>query len=196
MPVHETIPYSGTQLNLYQPDSARKLLKEAGFENGTGLPIIPILYNTHEDHKKIAEVVSQMWNKELGVETELLNYEWKIFLQATKNLEHTVARISWVADYADPFSFLELGLSTNGNNHTGYASKSYDKCVEEGRNTMMPQARFDNFLQCEKILMQDMPVIPIYIFALNELRQRSIRGAQPNPLGLYTWKDISLSGVN
>ncbi len=190
VPVINNIPYAGVDLKLYSPQKAREYLKKAGFGPGKKPPTLEILYNNSESHKKIAEVISQMWKEELGIEVALKNYEWKIYLQSTKNLEHQVARASWFADYPDPYSFLELGVSHNGNNRSGYKSPNYDACLDGSQKILDSEARMAKLAECESILMEDMPVIPIYYYSGKELRHPGIKGAIPNPMGMYSWKDV------
>ncbi|MBF0433171.1 MAG: peptide ABC transporter substrate-binding protein [Fibrobacteria bacterium] len=191
VPVSADIPYAGFNRNLYNQDSALFYLHRAGFSKQFPPPKLSILYNTTEGHKKIATAVSQMWKEQLGIEIELLNYEWKVFLQSTKNLKHNIARASWIADYPDPYSFLELAISDNGNNRTGYNNPVYDACMEKSRTMSDQYQRMKQLLLCETLLMEDMPVIPVYFYASNELRSTSIKNAIPNTMGLYAWKHLS-----
>ncbi|MFC1586577.1 peptide ABC transporter substrate-binding protein, partial [Fibrobacterota bacterium] len=192
VPILASVPYEGVKLNLHNPELARTFLKKARYGSKIPVPKLELLYNTSEGHKKIAEVVGQMWKETLGIEVELSNMEWKIFLQKTKNLQHMVARTSWIADYPDPYSFLELAVSTNGNNRTGYSNPVYDKCLENSQSIQEKDPRYAQLLKCEKILLDDMPVIPIYYYANNEMRNPGIKGAVPNPMGMYSWKKIYL----
>ena len=192
VPTIASIPYEGAQRDLYNPDSAKYYMKAAGFGPGKKPASLEILYNNSEGHKKIAEVVTQMWNEVLGIDVGLHNMEWKIYLQKTKNKEHTIARASWIADYPDPYSFLELGVSGNGNNRSGYNSRDYDACISRSQTQTDREERFRILTECENILMDDMPVIPIYYYAINELRHPDLKGAPLNPMGMYPWKHIHL----
>jgi oligopeptide transport system substrate-binding protein len=192
VPIISSIPYSGVNRVLFNPEKAREYLLQAGYSKSNPPPRLQIFYNTSEGHKKIAEVISQMWKEELNVETELLNNEWKIYLQTTRNLKHEVARSSWIADYPDPYSFLELGMSTNGNNRTGYNNPEYDKCLSLSQTITSPIKRYSLLSRCEEILIDDASVIPIYFYAINELRNPRIHNAIANPMGMYSWKDLYL----
>ena len=75
---------------------------------GKGFPKISILFNTSEDHRRIAEAIQAMWKRELGIDVELSNQEWGSYLQATTSLQYDVARRSWIGDYLDPNTFLGL----------------------------------------------------------------------------------------
>src|SRR5262245_30334724 len=71
---------------------AKRLLAEAGYPDGKGLPKIEILYNTDEGHKKVAAAIQQMWRKNLGVNVELKNTEWKVYLDDMSKLRYQIMR--------------------------------------------------------------------------------------------------------
>ncbi len=185
--------YASIGLKLYDPEKARMYLRESGFGPENPPKGLQILFNNSETHKSVAEVVRQMWKETLGLETELVNYEWKVYLDNTRNLTYSsVARSSWIGDYADPSTFLELGVSDNGNNRTGYKNPVYDSLLAVSWTTQEPEKRMRQLLEAEKILMEDMPVIPIYYYTINELRNPALQGAQADPLGMYAWKRVFL----
>jgi len=105
---------------------ARQLLAEAGFPEGKGFPQLELLYNTSEGHRKMAEAIQQMWNKNLNIQVELVNQSWKVYLDRRTNGNYAIARASWIGDYNDPNTFLDLMVSDSGNNHTGWANVRYD----------------------------------------------------------------------
>ncbi|MET0793448.1 MAG: peptide ABC transporter substrate-binding protein [Polyangiaceae bacterium] len=122
-----TPPDSGIS---YDVAHARKLLAEAGFPDGRGFPKFGILYNTHESHKKIAEVIADQLRKNLNIEASAYNQEWQSFLQSSRALDYDVARAAWVGDYEDPNTFLDLFITNGGNNQTGWGSPVYDRLLE------------------------------------------------------------------
>jgi oligopeptide transport system substrate-binding protein len=177
----------------YDTVYARQLLAESGFSETNPPEGLQILFNNSEVHKTIAEVVQQMWKTNLGLSAELVNYEWKVYLENTKNLNYSsLARASWIGDFSDPISFLELYTTTSGNNRTGYSNPTYDSLISESWREANPIRRMDILRQAEALLMEDMPIIPIYHYALTELRSLRLQNAIPNPLGLYAWKTIAL----
>lgn len=191
VPPSQSYPELG--MELYDPVKAKEFLLKSGYSAGKQPPKLQILFNTAEQHRDIAEVVRQMWKETLGLDAEVVNYEWKVYLQNTKNLDYpSVARASWIGDFSDPISFLELYTSDNLNNRTGYSNPAYDSVIKESWKILDPEKRFLKLRECEKILMEDMPIIPIYYYALMEMRNPAIQNAAPNPLGMYSWKDIDL----
>ena len=95
--------------------AAKRLLTEAGYPDGAGLPPITLIYNTSEGHKAIAEAIQEMWKKNLGVNITLTNQEWKVFLSTRSKGDYQVARHGWIGDYADPMTFIDLFESGGGN---------------------------------------------------------------------------------
>jgi oligopeptide transport system substrate-binding protein len=109
---------------------ARRLLAEAGFPGGKGFPKLGLLYNTNEDHKRIAEVVTDQWRRALGIDVRAYNQEWQSYLGTTRALKYDIARAGWVADYVDPNTFLDMFVTNGPNNQTGWSSPLYDRLVQ------------------------------------------------------------------
>jgi oligopeptide transport system substrate-binding protein len=108
---------------------ARALLAEAGYPGGKGFPDVGILYNTNQGHKKIAEVIADQLEKNLGIHVTAYNQEWQSFLSTVRDGDYAIARAGWGGDYADPNTFLDLWVTNGGNNQTGWSSPSYDALV-------------------------------------------------------------------
>jgi oligopeptide transport system substrate-binding protein len=113
----------------YDVAEARRLLAEAGFPDGKGFPKIGILYNTNEDHKRAAEVVSDQLHRALGIEVSTYNQEWQSFLDTVRGFDYDIARAGWIGDYADPNTFLGSWVTGGPNNQTGYSSELYDRLI-------------------------------------------------------------------
>ena len=95
---------------------ARALMARAGYPNGEGFPKLTLLYNTSDSHKAIAEAIQAMWREGLGIQVELMNQEWAVFQDTVKLGNFQVGRASWIGDYVDPMTFLELWTSYSGKN--------------------------------------------------------------------------------
>lgn len=148
---------------------AKSLLKEAGYGDPKKLPKIEILYNTSENHKKIAVALQQMWKKNLGIEVGLFNQEWKVYLSNQTQLNFDISRAGWIGDYADPNTFLDMFVTNGGNNNTGWSNKSYDELISKASLEADQTKRFELFQSAEKILLEEMPIIPIYIYTNQKL---------------------------
>jgi oligopeptide transport system substrate-binding protein len=169
---------------------AKRLYAEAGYGPDTPLRT-QIMYNTQEDHRRVAVAVASMWKQVLGVEAEILNQEWKVFIDTRNQKRDTqVYRQGWIGDYNDPFSFLELLRSTAGQNDTGYNSPEYDRLVAASQSALDPQARMNLLQEAERVLVADMPILPLYIYVRPRLVQPWVGGYQSNIMDHHRHKDM------
>ena len=104
----------------YDPEKARHLLAEAGYPEGKGFPLVNYLYNEAQLTEGIAVELQSIWKRELGVSVLLARQEWKVYLSSLNQLDYGIGRSSWVGDYPDPNTFLDIFTSTSGNNRTGW----------------------------------------------------------------------------
>ena len=190
-----TIGYQPPQELRFDPEGAKQLLADAGYPNGEGFPATEILYNTNEAHKKIAVAIQQMWKKHLNVDIQLLNQEWKVYLASESAGQYQVSRAGWIGDYVDPNNFLDMFLCGGGNNRTGWCNEEYDRLILEVAPAMKShEERLAIFAKAEKMLLDDMPVLPIYIYASKRLIDPSVKNYDSNLLDQASYKDIYLDG--
>ena len=174
----------------FDPEQARACLAKAGFPGGKGFRKISILFNTSEDHRRIAEAIQSMWKRELGIEVELSNQEWGSYLQATTALQYDVARRSWIGDFLDPTTFLGLMTTDDGNNRTGWGDARYDGLMRAAAGELDPPRRMKLLAEAEGLMLQEAPVIPIYHYATTELVKPYVRGLYPTTLDTHTLKHV------
>ena len=148
---------------------ARRLYAQAGY-TADHPARVELLYNTHENHKKVATAIAAMWKQWLGVDVVLVNQEWTVYLQ-TRRLKATteVFRAGWIGDYNDANSFLEILQSAHGLNDTGYASAEYDELLGKAAVEPDPARREQWMHEAEAKLLEDLPVIPIYFYVTKRL---------------------------
>lgn len=148
---------------------AKALLAEAGYKDISTFPKVEILYNTSENHKKIAVAIQQMWKGFLGVQVGLYNQEWKVYLASQSQLKFDISRSAWIGDYTDPNTFLDMFVTNGGNNNTGWTNKSYDDLIAKAASETDHAKRFELFKEAEKILLEELPVAPIYTYTNKKL---------------------------
>jgi oligopeptide transport system substrate-binding protein len=171
---------------------AKRLLAEAGYPDGKGLPPIEILYNTLESHRTIAEAIQQMWKTKLGVDARLVNQEWKVYLDSQRSLNYQVCRAAWTGDYVDPNSFLDMWLTGGGNNETGWSNPEYDRLIAQAAATDDPKQRLEVFQKAEAILVDEMPEIPIYFYTRLFLKRPEVKGWYSTLLDNHPYKYVYL----
>jgi oligopeptide transport system substrate-binding protein len=184
--------YEPPQLVRTDFSEARRLLAEAGFPGGAGLPPIEILYNTSENHRLIAEAIQEMWRRELGIDVALANQDFKVTLDARRTGNYQVLRSVWIADYLDASTFLGVFTSASGNNHTGWTEPAYDELFETARREPASPEREAMLARAETMLLEAMPVIPIYHYTHVFLVQSSVMGWHPTLLDRHPLKHVRL----
>jgi oligopeptide transport system substrate-binding protein len=159
---------------------AKKLYAEAGYSAEHPLRT-EIMYNTMEDHRRVAVAIASMWKQVLGVETTLENQEWKVFIDTrNKKVDTQVFRQGWIGDYNDAFTFAELYRSTAGMNDTGYANPEYDRLVTASQSELDLDKRAQLLEQAERVLLADMPVLPLYFYVTPRMVKRWVGGYESN----------------
>ncbi len=174
-------------------ERARALLAEAGHPKGRGLRELAILVNEGADHRPIAEMVQQQWRRALGVRTRIAQVEWKVSLDLITRGEYDVARSGWFGDYLDPNTFLDLFVTGGGNNRTGWSNSAYDRLIDEAAGELGPGRRMALFRRAERILLDEVPVVPLYFYSTVVLARPELEGIYPNLLnridfGLVRWR--------
>ena len=161
-------------------EEAQRLLAEAGF--GPDNPLrIEILYNTSENHRRLAVAVASMWQETLGVEASPFNQEWKVMLQTRRDLEAwQVMRYGWIGDYNDPFTFLEIKQSGHGQNTVNWSNEAYDALLARAGQERDLAARAELLAQAERVMLEDYPLIPLYFYVTKHLVKPHVIGYQPN----------------
>lgn len=161
-------------------DEAKKLLEEGLAEEGMDqIPNFTLTYNTSEGHKAIAEAVQEMWRKNLGIEMTLENVEFQVKLDREKAGDYTISRAGWVGDYVDPMTFMDLWVTDGPYNDADWSNAEYDKLVQTAKTTMDQEVRMKAMHDAEKILMDEMPILPIYFYT----KPFTVK---PNVTGIYT----------
>lgn len=172
---------------------ARQLFQEALAEQGLTLqdfPQVAIYYASGERAHKIAQVAQQQWKECLGVNVALQSTEAKVYFDRLKNHDFQMGIGSWFADFRDPISFLEVfKLKGNGTNNTQWENPQYIALLDQSAKAADPMEREKLLKAAEEVILQDMPVIPLFYASYNYVKNRSLKGVYFSELGYLDFKN-------
>ncbi len=171
---------------------AQRLYKVSGYSEDNPLTL-QFLYNTSENHKRIALAIASMWKQVLGVETKLLNQEWKVFLETRKQKTMPgVARNGWIGDYNDAYTFTQLLASDNEQNDSGFANDEYDALLDAASVEPDMQKRAALMEAAERLMLEEQPIIPIYFYVSKHLIKPWVGGFEANIMDHHYTKNFHI----
>ncbi len=192
--IRKYIDYIPAECGQYNIEEAGRLLAEAGYPGGRGMPKVEILYNTSENHKAIAELLQAQWKRALGVDVRLRNQEWTTYLNSRRQKKYQIARAGWIGDYVDPNTFLDMFVTDSPQNHTGWSNTEYDRLIDFAQQEPDEKKRLAYFHRAERILMDEMPVIPIYFYVSTSMVRSYVKGFYPNIQDVHPLRAIWIEG--
>ncbi|GJQ30290.1 MAG: peptide ABC transporter substrate-binding protein [Phycisphaerae bacterium] len=171
------------------PALAREELREAGYPEGRGFPMVEILVNAEGDHALIAQSIARDWERTLGVRTRVLRKETRAFREDVKSGRFMISRASWFGDYADPTTFLEINRTGDGNNDRGYSSPAFDALLDAAAQERDPESRMILLARAERLLIEDDAALaPIYQYVQQYLFDpHRLEGISTHP---HSWQDV------
>ena len=171
---------------------AAALLAQAGYNSAHPLRLT-LTYNTSENHKKLALAVAAMW-KPLGVEVSLNNMEWNAYQVAKNSGDFMLARSFLFGDYVEPSSMLGSFRCQDPQNESGYCNPVFDGLLQQASETLDANVRSGIYHQAEQLLMEEVPVIPVYHYNQMRLVDPALRGLPSRNLkGAIATKDLYFS---
>jgi len=167
----------------YDPAKAKSLLKEAGFENGKGIPTIKLL--TIPIYADIGSFVARQL-EDAGIPVQVEVVQKATLLQLTAKSEAIFFRGSWIADYPDAENYMAMYYSKNPAppNYTRYKNPAFDVLYEKALQETNDSARYDLYRQMDQMVISDAPVIPLWYDMAIHLVNTKVMNFTPNALNL------------
>ncbi|SJN21329.1 Oligopeptide ABC transporter, periplasmic oligopeptide-binding protein OppA (TC 3.A.1.5.1) [Microbacterium esteraromaticum] len=178
-------------------DAAKKLLAEAGYPDGEGLPAIELSYYTDDTVKKVTEAIQQMWKKNLGIDMAITTQEWKVYYDGVKAGDFDIAAMGWGGDYLHPMTFL-AGWGTNSElNNAKYSNPEFDALLAQINSETDAAKGAELMHQAEEIMMgEDSALINTYYRARNVMFKPSVEGWRLTPLSTLYFKGVTEVSVD
>ncbi len=183
-------PNVGLEFNV---EKAKEYLKKAGYEDPSTFPKVTLAFNTNENHQRIAENVQAQLKKNLGINLELTNQEWKVYLNTLRTKTPSMFRMGWQADYPDPDNFINLMTSYSTNNYTKWKNEKFDQLVEKGISEVDKDKRRKIYQEAQKILLEkDTAAMPLFSSVHHMLVSDRIENYPVNAMNILDFKDVEI----
>ena len=192
---YETPPMSPARNDRERIAEARRLLAEAGFPGGKGFPTLELMTSSREVQKVMAEAIQAMWNKNLGIHVDIRACEWTAYKAAQQNMQYDLSSSSWSGDYLDPATFVDLWRSGGGNNSTGWSNPAFDALLAEAHAASDASSRLAALRGAEGVMLDEVPVIPLYWAKRTYLKSPAVRGWHPLLLDNHPFDAVSVDSA-
>lgn len=164
-------------------DEAKKLLADAGYPDGQGMPEVTMIVQANQTAKDVAQALQSMWKQNLGVNVNIQTFESKVYWDEIDNGNFNIADDGWTGDYPDPMTNLDIFESVNTSDDMRWSSPEYDRLLDENRKISDQAKRMENFVKAEKILVDEMPLMPLRFFEDQFLAKPNVKGVLKNYIG-------------
>lgn len=168
--------------------SAKQLFEEGLKELREELPEICLLYRNTERNHLIAQAVQQQWFEAFGIRVRLETMEGKVFFERVSKQDYHLAACDWVADFADPINFLEVFKYKDGSNKTLWENSRYTELLDRSMQVGDAEQRLEILAQSEQILIDEMPIIPIFYYNMLYLNQPRLKDVVVSSMGQIDFK--------
>ncbi len=169
---------------------ARRLYAEAGYSKERPLTV-ELRYSKSPVHDRIALAVTAMWKEQLGVEATLRSEDFRVLKQAIDARETVLFRGSWIGDYNDAYSFLQVLKGGFGINLPRYENDAYDQALAAASRASGAE-RAELLAAAERQLLEDVPLIPLYFYVSKHLVALRVSGWYDNVMNVTYSKDLAL----
>lgn len=186
IPLYPDVPGLGQNV-----EEGLKLLKEAGYEGGAGLPDLTIAIPDNAESRRIAELMAEAIKKNLAVEVLVVSTPYGQYYDELKKDTYSLGTITWIGDFADPLTFLQMWTADSNLNDAGYGDSSFDNLVEQSMS-LSGEARYKKMAEAEEKILREALVLPVSNSpAFNLIDLNRIDGWYTNPLDIHPFRFIS-----
>jgi peptide/nickel transport system substrate-binding protein/oligopeptide transport system substrate-binding protein len=173
-------------------EEAERLLIEAGYPKGVGLPDLVIRITPSREAERVATLMARAWNTVLGVPVKIDVVPYRQYLQSLKQNDYDVGSTTWIGDFADPYTFLQMWCRDSNLNDARHNDNDFEALIEKSMNEEGSK-RWETLAEAEKLLLARGNVLPIsYNPALNIIDLGEIDGWYPNVLDIHPFKYLSI----
>ena len=184
--------YQPAEVYKFDPQLAKELFAKTKFASNPSKLKITILTTDKDAAKALAEALQNMWKSNLGITVTIKQNEWKTYLSKMSKLDYTIATGGWIGDYPDPTTFLDMWKKGDGNNRTGWSSEAFETQLDKAATIADPELRIEALKKAEMLILQDMPIIPLYWYTSNYLLHESVKGWEPSIMKNQPYKYMYL----
>ncbi len=176
----------------YNPAKALELLKEAGYPNGSGLPVIPLL--TIPIYADLASYIANEL-RQIGIKIQVETVQKSLLLEQTAKSEALFFRGSWIADYPDAENYLSVfyGKNPAPPNYTRYNNPAFDRLYEAALAEKSDSLRYKIYQQADQLMINDAPVVPLWYDMVIRLVRPYVKNFIPNSLNLLELRKVKLN---
>ena len=185
----------GNDMIIEDVEAAKQLLADAGDPGGEGLPTLQLIITNTKENKDKAQILQAVWKENLGVNVEIVTFESKVYWDEHGAGNFDVAFDGWTGDYPDPNTNLSIFNKSRMEKECRWRSEEalrYNDLLEEAATLADNNARMDLFVEMEQILMDEMPVMPVYFRNTMALVKPHVQGFTCDNSGHPLFRAVSM----
>lgn len=185
----------GNNLITEDVEAAKQLLADAGYPNGEGLPTLQLIITNTKENKDKAQILQALWKENLGVSVDIVTFESKVYWDEHGAGNFDIAFDGWTGDYPDPNTNLSIFNKSRMEKECRWRSEEalrYNDLLEEAATLADNNARMELFVEMEQILMDEMPVMPLYFRNTMALVKPHVKGFTCDNSGHPLFRAVSM----
>jgi peptide/nickel transport system substrate-binding protein/oligopeptide transport system substrate-binding protein len=173
-------------------EEALSLMAEANHPKGVGLPELVIRITPSQEAERIAGLMAKAWFEILNIPVKIDIVSFRQYYQSVKQNDYDVGYTTWIGDFADPYTFLQMWCRDSNLNDALHNDSDYEALIEKSMNEEGIK-RWETLAEAETLLLSRGNVLPIsYSPAVNVIDSNEIDGWYPNVLDIHPFKYMSI----